>query len=168
MNFYVQQNSYGILSLFLKILGILVPLLIGVAFLTLAERKVMASMQRRKGPNVVGFFGILQPVADGLKLLLKEPVLPSNANFILFLLAPVFLIPLPPGFAYSFFHSPPYFWQLLLSFLAHPPFSFFLLLLFSSVLLLLFFFFLLLLILLLLLFFFFLLLFLLQWLFVFF
>lgn len=78
-----------ILSIVIKILGIIVPLLLGVAFLTLAERKVMASMQRRKGPNVVGIFGILQPLADGLKLLLKEPVLPSNANTVIFLLAPV-------------------------------------------------------------------------------
>ena len=65
-----------IVSSLIKILGIIVPVLVAVAFLTLAERKVMASMQRRKGPNVVGFFGILQPLADGLKLLLKEPVLP--------------------------------------------------------------------------------------------
>jgi len=73
----------------LKILGIVVPLLIGVAYTTLAERKVMASIQRRKGPNVVGAFGILQPLADGLKLLLKEPVLPASANTLLFLMAPV-------------------------------------------------------------------------------
>jgi NADH-quinone oxidoreductase subunit H len=72
-----------------KILGLIVPLLLGVAYLTLMERKVMGSMQRRKGPNVVGFFGILQPLADGLKLLLKEPVLPSHANTVIFLLAPV-------------------------------------------------------------------------------
>jgi len=84
----VLHMSLFVLSILAKILGIIIPLLVGVAFLTLAERKVMASMQRRKGPNVVGFFGILQPLADGLKLLLKEPVLPSNANFILFLLAP--------------------------------------------------------------------------------
>jgi len=72
-----------------KIFGLVIPLLIGVAFLTLAERKVMASMQRRKGPNVVGIFGIFQPIADGLKLLVKEPVLPSSANLVIFLFAPV-------------------------------------------------------------------------------
>ena len=78
-----------ILSSIAKILGLVVPLLVAVAYLTLAERKAMASMQRRKGPNVVGFFGILQPLADGLKLLIKEPVLPSSANTVVFLAAPV-------------------------------------------------------------------------------
>ena len=77
------------LSILSKILAITVPLLLAIAFLTLAERKVMASMQRRKGPNVVGVLGLFQPIADGLKLLVKEPVLPSSANLVIFLFAPV-------------------------------------------------------------------------------
>nr|YP_010621071.1 NADH dehydrogenase subunit 1 [Paeonia lactiflora]YP_010977925.1 NADH dehydrogenase subunit 1 [Paeonia suffruticosa]WAX39690.1 NADH dehydrogenase subunit 1 [Paeonia lactiflora]WOA00826.1 NADH dehydrogenase subunit 1 [Paeonia suffruticosa] len=72
-----------------EILGIILPLLLGVAFLVLAERKVMAFVQRRKGPDVVGSFGLLQPLADGSKLILKEPISPSSANFFLFRMAPV-------------------------------------------------------------------------------
>ncbi|TAE83383.1 MAG: NADH-quinone oxidoreductase subunit NuoH [Alphaproteobacteria bacterium] len=72
-----------------RILMITVPLLIGVAYLTLFERKVIASMQLRKGPNVVGPFGLLQPFADGLKLFLKEVIIPTKSSKLVFLLAPM-------------------------------------------------------------------------------
>ena len=78
-----------ILSIILKILAIVVPLLISVAYFTIAERKLMGSIQRRRGPNVIGFLGLLQPLADGLKLFVKETILPSNSNIHMFLLAPV-------------------------------------------------------------------------------
>ena len=64
----------------MMIVVIVVPLLLAVAYLTYAERKVIAAMQLRKGPNVVGPLGLLQPFADGLKLLLKETVIPGGAN----------------------------------------------------------------------------------------
>ena len=72
-----------------QILLIIVPIMGGVAYLTLAERKVIAAMQLRKGPNVVGPFGLFQPVADGLKLLVKETIIPSGANRVVFILAPM-------------------------------------------------------------------------------
>jgi NADH-quinone oxidoreductase subunit H len=73
----------------IKILLIVIPLLISVAYFTLAERKIMGSIQRRKGPNVIGIFGLLQPLSDGLKLFVKETILPSNANTIIFVIAPM-------------------------------------------------------------------------------
>ena len=73
----------------LKILAIVVPLLISVAYFTIAERKIMGVIQRRRGPNVIGFVGLLQPLADGLKLFAKETILPSNSNIIVFLIAPI-------------------------------------------------------------------------------
>lgn len=78
-----------ILNIVLKILVIVVPLLISVAYFTLAERKIMGIIQRRKGPNVIGFVGLLQPLADGLKLFVKETILPSSSNLIVFLIAPM-------------------------------------------------------------------------------
>ena len=72
-----------------QIFAIIVPLLVAVAYLTYFERKVIASMQLRKGPNVVGPFGLLQPLADGAKLFIKETILPSGANKILFAMAPM-------------------------------------------------------------------------------
>jgi len=68
---------------------VIVPALLSVAFVTIAERKTMASMQRRLGPNIVGYYGLLQAFADALKLLLKEYVSPTQANIILFFLGPI-------------------------------------------------------------------------------
>jgi len=77
------------LILLLKVLIIIVPLLISVAYFTLAERKILGAIQRRRGPNVVGTFGLLQPLSDGFKLLVKETVLPSNANKLIFIFSPI-------------------------------------------------------------------------------
>ena len=79
---------FYIISILLKIISIVIPLLISVAYFTIAERKLMGIIQRRKGPNVIGFIGLLQPLADGLKLFAKETILPSNSNIVVFLFAP--------------------------------------------------------------------------------
>jgi len=89
MDFFLI-HPLGILILtVVKALALLVPLLVGVAYLTYAERKVLAAMQLRKGPNVVGPFGLFQPFADAIKMLMKETIVPAGANRILFLLAPM-------------------------------------------------------------------------------
>jgi NADH-quinone oxidoreductase subunit H len=84
-----HQYLLPILIIVLKIIAIIIPLLLSVAYLTLAERKIIAAMQLRKGPNVTGPFGLLQPLADGLKLMCKEIIIPSKSNKIIFLIAPV-------------------------------------------------------------------------------
>jgi len=73
----------------LEVLIVLVPTLLAVAFMTIIERKQLAAMQRRVGPNTVGYLGIMQPFADALKLVLKETIIPAQANKALFYLAPV-------------------------------------------------------------------------------
>jgi len=77
-----------IISSILKIISIVIPLLISVAYFTIAERRLMGIIGRRRGANVVGFIGLLQPLADGLKLFSKETILPSNSNLTIFLFAP--------------------------------------------------------------------------------
>ncbi|WP_338662248.1 NADH-quinone oxidoreductase subunit NuoH [Pararoseomonas sp. SCSIO 73927] len=84
------NTPVGILALTVaQALALLVPLLIAVAFMTLAERKIMAAMQLRKGPNVVGPFGLLQPFADAGKMLMKETIVPAGASKVLFIMAPM-------------------------------------------------------------------------------
>ena len=84
----------NIIEAILKILTIVVPLLIAVAYVTLAERKVLGSMQLRKGPNIVGYYGLLQPLADGVKLFTKETILPTHANLVIFIIAPILALTL--------------------------------------------------------------------------
>ena len=84
------ETPIGYFALVLaQTLALLVPLLVGVAFLTLGERKVLAVMQMRRGPNVVGPFGLLQPFADAIKMLMKETIIPTGANRALFVMAPM-------------------------------------------------------------------------------
>ncbi len=79
-----------IISILARIVGIIIPLLLRVVFLVLAKHKVMASsMQCRKGLNVVGLFGLLQPLVDGFKLMIKEPILPSSVNLFISIMAPI-------------------------------------------------------------------------------
>lgn len=97
----------------LEVVIVTVPVLLTVAYVTVAERKTMASMQRRLGPNIVGYYGLLQAFADALKLLLKEYVSPTQANLVLFFLGPIItlifsllgfsVIPYGPGLAVSDF-----------------------------------------------------------------
>ncbi len=81
----------NIILVLIKFLILFVCVLLAVAFFTLVERKIMAAIQRRKGPNVIGWFGLLQPLADGLKLFLKESINPSSSNSFLFLLSPIWV-----------------------------------------------------------------------------
>lgn len=78
-----------LLVILIKILIIVVPLLISVAYFTLAERKILGAIHRRKGPNVIGVYGLLQPLSDGFKLLVKETVLPSTSNKFIFIISPM-------------------------------------------------------------------------------
>lgn len=87
---FLLHDPIGIVILtVIEALALLVPVLMGVAYLTYAERKVMAAIQLRKGPNVVGWFGLLQPFADAIKMLTKETIIPSGANRVLFIMAPM-------------------------------------------------------------------------------
>ncbi len=89
IDFLLHTDTGRVILTIIEALALIVPLLIGVAYLTYAERKVLAAMQLRKGPNVVGPFGLFQPFADALKMMTKETVLPSGANRVLFVLAPM-------------------------------------------------------------------------------
>ena len=95
----LQANVQAYLGVFwiplwtlLKIIVIVAPLMIGVAYLTYAERKILAYMQVRVGPNRVGYYGLLQPLADGIKLLFKELIVPIRANKFLFAISPVLVL----------------------------------------------------------------------------
>lgn len=104
---FLTSYIYPLLGVLGRILLVTVPLILAMAYLTYAERKIMAAMQLRQGPMTVGPFGLLQPIADGIKLLSKEMIIPSGANKIVFLIAPMItfalalvawvVIPFSPG-----------------------------------------------------------------------
>jgi NADH:ubiquinone oxidoreductase subunit H len=98
----------------INFLLLLIPLLISVAFLTLLERKVMSTIQRRVGPNVVGVFGLLQPFADGFKIVFKDTIFPRNILILPFVIGPMFLFTfsfiaigfIPVNYGVSLFYHP--------------------------------------------------------------
>jgi len=89
-NFIITILS--ILINIIDVLLVLLPILLSVAFMTIIERKQLAAHQRRVGPNTTGYYGILQPFSDALKLIVKETVIPSQSNKILFYLSPIFTL----------------------------------------------------------------------------
>ena len=89
MDSFLDIYLWPAVLIVLSIVAIVAPVLAAAAYMTLAERKVIAAMQLRKGPNVVGPFGLLQPIADGIKVLFKETIIPVGANRVVFLLAPM-------------------------------------------------------------------------------
>lgn len=78
----------------INLLFLIIPVMIAIAFLTLVERKILGYIQLRKGPNVVGPYGLLQPFADAIKLFIKEPLKPSTSSIILFIIAPTLALTL--------------------------------------------------------------------------
>ena len=104
----------SLIQIILKWLTIILPVLLSVAFYTLLERQILAAIQRRQGPNVIGFFGILQAIADGVKLLLKETIIPRSSDKLIFVLSPILtfalalslwpVIPINYGFVISNFN----------------------------------------------------------------
>lgn len=86
----MSAQFFFYLEVIISFVALILPLLLAVAYFTIYERQWLAALQRRQGPNIVGFYGIFQPLADGLKLLLKESIIPTRANFLIFLLSPVF------------------------------------------------------------------------------
>ena len=89
MTSFWDSTTWFVILKILETLALIIPVLIGVAYLTYFERKVMGAMQSRKGPNVVGPFGLMQPFADAVKMLMKETIIPTGADKILFILAPM-------------------------------------------------------------------------------
>lgn len=95
MLFFLKFIIFNILIFIIKIdvlksLPIILPILLAVAFFTVFERKILAAMQRRRGPNVIGIYGLLQAIADAVKLLSKETLIPGYSNIYIFIISPIF------------------------------------------------------------------------------
>jgi NADH:ubiquinone oxidoreductase subunit H len=88
--FFFDSILMLILEIILSYLALILPLLLAVAYFTLYERHILAALQRRQGPNVVGYYGLFQPLTDGLKLFVKESIFPKSANTFIFLVSPIF------------------------------------------------------------------------------